>query len=42
MLRHGSSEFDAWCDPSEEQTILLQRLGLALPERLRVPQAVEM
>lgn len=28
--------------PEREQTILLQRLGLALPERLRVPQAVEM
>ncbi len=28
--------------PAREQTILLQRLGLALPERLRVPQAVEM
>jgi len=28
--------------PEREQTILLQRLGLALPERLRVPQAIEM
>ena len=28
--------------PEREQTLLLQRLGLALPERLRTPQAVVM
>jgi transposase len=28
--------------PEREQTLLLQRLGLALPERLRMPQAVVM
>jgi transposase len=28
--------------PEREQTLLLQRLGLALPERLRAPQAVVM
>ena len=28
--------------PDREQTLLLQRLGLALPERLRAPQALEM
>ena len=34
--------FDAWCALSASRALLLQRLGLALPERLRAPQAVEM